>query len=132
MRFTVVLRGLKRQNILECFHESLRVTCHKWNSELGGKIFLSDVSPPLCTSMALWRLEALWATIPRKDKRATASPVRRCSFVKLLNGWRFWMENNTGEKNYLVTWGKKWDCEHIWCPIPLILPHAATGSAFPR
>ena len=42
------------------------------------------------------------------------------------------METNTGEKNYLVTWGEKWDCKHMCDPIPLILPHAATGSAFPK
>lgn len=82
----------KRQKILECFHESL---C--------GTLDTSEILS-LGKSLSLWYLPcalhicdplrpvALCEAILREDRRATDSPVRKCSFVKQLRGWRLWME----------------------------------------
>lgn len=101
-RFTMNLTKLKRQKLLECFHESLCVTLGtsetlSWRNRLSLKF-----PPPLCTSVAFSGLAALWAAAPGK----IGGPLSAYA-----GGAALWVDtpsvdNNTGEKEYLVMWEK--------------------------
>lgn len=67
-RFTVILRGLTRQKLLECLHESLCLTLGTSEILSWEKDFLSGVS--LHSGLV-----ALGAAAPEEERRATVSPL---------------------------------------------------------
>lgn len=108
-RFTMILWRLKRQKRLKCFRESFCGTLSTSEILNWGKAFPSDTSIPH-HSVLLCRFEG-WQFCGQLHPGNILGPLSAYAGIaacetSLCVGTRS-VENITGEKEYLVTWGIK-------------------------